>query len=176
MNKLQLDKLNNANNKRFEKYNILKDFEKKQIGKDFKSSLEEGFNKDNPKYKYINYLRYFFLPFAFKNEISSNDLNLLAIQKNEIGLIYYSIYQIAIKLEEVHPREITHWFLQSYMCLGKISSNPKKDILFFLEKTLLKENQTEFIIDIFNNYDLHYKGFIGTYEFITEPYFHFKYK
>lgn len=175
MNNKQIDKLNDYNDKRLLKYDLLKTFEKENLGKEFKSCLDIGFSSSNPKVKYMNYLRYYFLPFAFKNQISSNELNLLAIQKKEIGLIYYSLYEIAIKIEEVHPRELVDWFMQSYICLEQISDNARKDILFFLEKGLLKKSQIEFVNDILRKYDLYYKGFIGTYNIIKEPYFHFRY-
>lgn len=163
------------NEKRLEKYNLLKKFENKHLGKEFKLALDEGYSSENPKFKYLDYLKYYFLPFVFINKILRNDLNLLAVQKNEIGLIYYSIYITISDIEEVEPREIIHSFLKSVVCLEKISENPKEDILEFLDKNILKKSQTDFIIEIFNNYENHYIGFKGSYQFIEEPHFHFKY-
>ncbi|GAB1309702.1 hypothetical protein KH5_23850 [Urechidicola sp. KH5] len=174
MNEQQIERLNNYNTERLVKYNLFKVFEKEQIGKDFKACLEDGYSSNNSRLKYMNYLRYYFLPYAFINKISSNDFNLLAVQKNEIGLIYYSIYKSAIYIEEVHPRESSHSFLQSYCCLEQISDNPRRDIQFFLDKGLLKRSQKEFINDILKKFDLHMRGFKGTFTIIREPYFLFK--
>lgn len=175
MKKQEIIELNIHNEKRLIKYHLFKDFEKKHIGKELKLCLEDGLNSENPGYKYIIYLRYYFLPFAFENKFSDNDLNLLAVQKKEISLIYYSIYLTAIVIEEREPREIEHWFMASYIALAQISNQPKEDLLFFTTK-FLKSYQRKVFDDILLNYDSYYRGFIGSYDIIREPYFHFKYK
>lgn len=177
MKEQEIIELNIHNEKRLIKYKLFKDFEKKHIGKELKLCLEDGLNSENPGYKYIIYLRYYFLPFAFTNGLSCNDLDLLAVQEKEISLIYYSIYQIALRIEEVDPNDIIQWFMQSYIALNQISNQPKEDLLFFTTKLrFLKSYQRKVFDDILLNYEAYYRGFIGSYDIIKEPYFHFKYK
>jgi len=175
MKDLELENLNKYNYKRQEKYKLLKVFEQKHLGVSFSLCLTDEFSSDNPKFKYVNYLKYDFLPFAFYNHISENDLNLLAVQKEDIGLIFYSLYSIAQHIEEKKPREIQDWFMQSYVALQEISSNPEKDVRFFLNTGLIKDSQKNFFKEILMDYDRRYQAFIGSYEIKKEPYFYFKY-
>ena len=158
------------------KYKLLQEFEVKHLESDFNTCLRKGFSFENPKIKYKNYLRYHFLHFAFTNQISTNDLNLLAVQKNNVGLIYYSVYRNALLMEEVHDWEIINEFLKSYVSLQQISEYPEDDMRFFIQRTLIKPSAKKFFEDVLKNYDKHYKGFAGTFNILNEPYFHFQYK
>ncbi|WP_298894089.1 hypothetical protein [uncultured Psychroserpens sp.] len=166
-------KLIEKNKERLTKYESFKSFESKHLNVDLNSCLTKGFSSENPKYKYVNYLRYYFLHYTFENNIDFNDLVLLAMQKKDISLIFYSIYLTSQFIEEKHPRELQDWFIKSYVSLEKISDKPKELISFFLEKELIKDSQKKFFQEILNDFTRRYNAFNGTYKIEEEPFLHF---
>lgn len=160
---------------RLDKYELFREFENIHLDGSLYSNLKKGFSEENPKLKYENFLRYYFLHFTFVNKIEFNDLILLAVQKNDISLIFYSVYLISQFIEETPPRELQDLFIQSYIALEQISDNVKDDILFLFDTGLLKTYQLDFFKEILNDLPIRYKAFKGTYQVKLEPYFHFEY-
>ncbi len=163
-------------NLKMQKYNLLETFQKRHFKNSFYNGLGKGFGKKNPKYIYTNHLKYYLLHFLFTNNISFNDLIVLAVEKKDIDLIFYSIYLMAQEIEETHPRELQDWFFKIYFSLKQINENPIKEITDFLKLDLIKKSQLTFFNEIINDFEIRKNAFEGSYLIERKPFFHFKMK